>query len=231
MIYVIGDIHGCYEKYQNMLKKLKPGNADSVFILGDVIDYGTDGIKILFDLMYRPNFYPVLGEHEYMAKKILPLANNINSIDELKSALNDDDNQTLECWLKSGGEPTLSDFLALDDEERESIIDYLDEFAPFEEVTAGGRDFVLVHAGIKDFDEEKNLEDYNEEDFITQAADYSKIYFTDKYLVTGHTPTVAFNPNGCKIYSKKRHLALDCAACYGEKLAAVCLDTLKAYYC
>ena len=74
MTYVIGDLHGNKDKYEEMLRKLNPHETDdAVFVLGDVIDVGDDGIAILQDMMYRANVYPVLGEHEYMAKKLLPL--------------------------------------------------------------------------------------------------------------------------------------------------------------
>ena len=36
----------------------------------------------------------------------------------------------------------------------------------YEEVEAGGKTFILAHAGINNFDAEKELEDYSEEDFV-----------------------------------------------------------------
>ena len=38
-------------------------------------------------MMYRTNVYPVLGEHEYMAKKILPLIMNVRTLDEAEAML------------------------------------------------------------------------------------------------------------------------------------------------
>ena len=45
MIYVISDIHGCYQSYLKMLEKLKIRESDTVYILGDTIDRGRDGIR------------------------------------------------------------------------------------------------------------------------------------------------------------------------------------------
>ncbi|MCM1544133.1 MAG: serine/threonine protein phosphatase, partial [Ruminococcus sp.] len=178
------------------------------------------------------NIYPVLGEHEYMAKKLFSQFEKATSVEDCANYIHKDDIGLLEKWLKNGGNPTLEAFLALNDEDRESVIDYLGEFEPFEEIEAAGRKFVLVHAGIRNFEADKPLDEYDEEDFIFEAADYGKAYFADRYLVTGHTPTVSIAAGGNgKVYSKKRHLAIDCSAFYGGKLAAVCLDTLKAYYC
>ncbi len=232
MIYVIGDIHGNKAKYDEMLAKLSPADTDAVFVLGDVIDVGDDSIEIMQDMMYRANIYPVLGEHEYMAKKIFPLIAKAKTIDEAKDMLLGEDSEVFNKWLTMKSEKTVSDFLALDDEEKESIIDYLSEFQAYEEVEAGGKTFVLVHAGINNFDEEKDLEDYSEEDFVFAQADYTKVYFKNKYLITGHTPTVAINQKLMgKVYSKNGHIAIDCGAAYGGRLAAICLDALKLYYC
>ena len=232
MIYVIGDIHGKKDKYDEILAKISPKETDAVFVLGDVIDVGDDSIEILQDMMYRANIYPVLGEHEYMAKKLLPLISDCKSTDEAMSKLTGSDKELFEKWLTMKSEKTLSDFFALSDEDKESIIDYLSEFQAFEEVEAGGKTFVLVHAGIENFDADKALEDYDEEDFVFAKTDYTKVYFKNKYLITGHTPTVAIHPSLMgKVYSKKGHIALDCGAAYGGRLAAICLDALKLHYC
>ena len=232
MIYVIGDIHGSKDKYDEMLSKISPKDTDAIFVLGDVIDIGEDSIEILQDMMYRANIYPVLGEHEYIAKKILPLISDAKNIDEAKAMLSGDDKADLEKWLSMKSEKTISDFLSLGSDDKEGIIDYLSEFQAYEEVEAGGKTFVLTHAGIDNFDPDKDLEDYSEEDFVFAKTDYSKVYFKNKYLITGHTPTVAINQKLMgKVYSKNGHIAIDCGAAYGGKLAAICLDALKLYYC
>lgn len=232
MIYVIGDIHGNKEKYDEMLAKLSPSDTDAVFVLGDVIDVGEDSVEILKDMMYRANIYPVLGEHEYMARKIFPLIVKAKSLDEAKDMLDGENKEDLDKWLGMNSEKTISDFLSLNEEEKEGILDYLSEFQAFEEVEANGKTFVLVHAGIDNFEPGKALEEYTEEDFVFGNADYTKVYFKNKYLITGHTPTVAINPKFMdKVYSKNGHIALDCGAAYGGKLAAICLDVLKLTYC
>lgn len=232
MIYVMGDIHGCRNKYDEMLEKLSPGEHDAVFVLGDVIDVGDDGIEILNDMMYRANIYPILGEREYYAKKFLPLIAQKGSAQKALEALDGEEKEMLAKWLSMKSEKTVEDFLKLDSEGREAILDFLEEFVPFEEIRCNGKKFILTHAGVRDFDEDKSLEDYSDEDFIFAETDYNSIYFPDAYLVTGHTPTVAIGKEYAgKVYAKKRHLALDCGAAFGGRLAAVCLDTLKVSYC
>ena len=67
MHYVISDIHGCYEKYRGILQAIRLRSEDTLYVLGDVVDRGPDGIRILQDMMGRANVYPILGNHEFMA--------------------------------------------------------------------------------------------------------------------------------------------------------------------
>lgn len=72
MIYATSDIHGCAEKYQALLERIRFSAADTLYVLGDVIDRGPDGVAILQDMMLRPNVLPILGNHEFMAAMCLP---------------------------------------------------------------------------------------------------------------------------------------------------------------
>ena len=232
MTFVIGDIHGRKEKYLEMLDKLSPSETDAVFILGDVIGIGDEGIEILKDMMYRANIFPVLGEQEYMARELFPLITEAKTVEEAKRLLSGEKAELFEKWLTMKSEKTIADFLSLNEENKESIIDYLSEFAAYEEIEAGGKSFVLVHAGINGFEEEKALDEYDEKAFVFAETDYRKPYFPESYLITGHTPTAMIDRQYTgKVYAKKRHLAIDCGCAYGGRLAAVCLDKLKVYYC
>lgn len=233
MIFVMGGTYGRMDKYRRMLEKLNlKDDDDSLFVLGNIIADGKDGIAILKDMMFRQNIFPVLGEHEYFAKKFFPMLQNAKDVQSCVSVIDEESKYEFARWLKNGGYPAIEGFLALDDEGRESIIDYLGEFEPYEEIEAGGKAFVLAHAGISGFDEEKALEDYEESAFVFEKADYSKIYFKHKYLITGHTQTADIpGGNFGRVFSAKRHLAIDCGVQCGGKLAAVCLDTMKVYYC
>lgn len=45
--YVMSDIHGLWDKFEKMMNLLNLKDNDKVYFLGDVIDRGADGIKIL----------------------------------------------------------------------------------------------------------------------------------------------------------------------------------------
>ena len=52
-IYVCSDIHGMYDLYCRMLETVQFSDGDHLYILGDMIDRGPDGIKILQDVIDR----------------------------------------------------------------------------------------------------------------------------------------------------------------------------------
>ena len=48
-VYAMSDLHGCYERYIKMLDEINLCDDDTLYILGDVVDRGDGGIKILQD--------------------------------------------------------------------------------------------------------------------------------------------------------------------------------------
>ena len=64
--YVCSDIHGQYDLYKTMLNEINFTTEDHLYILGDMIDRGEDGIRVLQDVASRPNVTCLLGNHEYM---------------------------------------------------------------------------------------------------------------------------------------------------------------------
>lgn len=123
MIYACSDIHGHYDQYVAMLSQLSLRPDDTLYILGDVIDRGPDGVKILQDMMARPNVVPILGNHEFTAALCLPwLMEEIT--DQSLAQLSATRLATLQEWLINGGEPTLRALRELTEEGRQEILDY-----------------------------------------------------------------------------------------------------------
>ena len=71
-------------------------------------------------------------------------------------------------WCADGGDKTAAQFRALARKEQEELLDYLEEFSLYETVRAGGRDYVLVHAGLEPFDPNQPLEDYHRGKIVQQ---------------------------------------------------------------
>ena len=135
-------------------------------------------------------------------------------------------------WQNIGGQCTMDAFHKLSREEKNDIVDYLEEFSLYEEVSVNEKQFVIVHAGLANFSPDRPLETYEMYELIFEAPDYDRIYFPDKYLVTGHLPTkvIEGNPRPNKIFRKNNHIAIDCAAGYDGCVGCICLDTFEEYY-
>lgn len=231
MIYVMSDLHGCYDKYLQMLEKIKLNSEDTLYILGDIVDRGDDGVKILLDMMKRPNVVPMLGNHEYMAYSVLKKFNVEITAYNYNSQLDAEAIQMYENWMFNGGIPTCHAFSKLDIPARDSVLEYLGEFELYEEIEVNGNKFVLVHGGLVGFEEDKELSEYDIHDVIWGRCDYARQYYEDKYLVTGHTPTYNIDENyRGKIYRQNNHIAIDCGVIFGETLSCICLDTMEEVY-
>ena len=230
MIYAVSDIHGEYEAYKAILKKINFSNSDELYVLGDCVDRGDEPIKVLQDMMMRPNVYPILGNHEYMAHKVLKQLMEEITEEGCEKMLSGTLMQELLLWQENGGGITLEKFQELSIEERYDILEYLEEFSLYETVGVNGKSFVLVHAGPDNFSEDRLLDDYEFYELIFKAPDYDKVYYKNKYLVTGHLPTIAHENNSGQVIMKNNHIAIDCGKVFGGKLAAVCLDTNEVFY-
>lgn len=235
MIYRISDIHGDFIRYQTILKMINFSDADTLYVLGNIIDYGDESMKILFDMMKRNNVVPLLGNHEYMALKNLSLFSKDASVDSYMK-MSSEDIVLFKNWVGNGGDSTIKEYRKLSNEEQKIILDYLSKFSLYKEVTVSGKDFVLVHAGINNFDENKSMAEYQKEDLIFNSPDYSKVYFKDKYLVTGHTPTWKIryenksNPVDL-VYINNNHIAINCGVNCGGLLGAIRFDDFEDFYC
>lgn len=231
MTYVISDIHGCYKEYLELLDKIAFCDDDELFVLGDAMDRGPDPIKVIQDLMARPNVTYLLGNHDHMMLTALGrLAVEVTeaNLRELTSA----DLRTYLHWLSQGGDTTMAQFKLLSQEERRDILDFLECAPCYELLEREDALYVLVHAGIRNFDPGKELDEYEPIDFLWERLDYSRRYFpSDRiFLVTGHTPTHLIGAGQPLVYKGNGHIAIDCGCVFGGNLAAYCIETGNATY-
>jgi len=113
-----------------MLEKISFSLEDTLYILGDVIDRGPDGIRLLKEIMGMPNAAMLLGNHEYMMLQYMsPSASETD----------------IRRWNRNGNAPTLAKFFRLKAREQKEILHYLKILPTHLEVTVGGRKFYLVH--------------------------------------------------------------------------------------
>lgn len=226
MVYVMSDLHGCYDLYLKMLELIQPTEEDKIYILGDFVDRGTDGFEIIKDLKNRPNVIPLIGNHDYIAAVVLSKLNRGMTEQEYE-----DMKPLIQAWIMDGGAETLRAFKACTPEERNNVLNIMGDFKSFVEVEVNGVEFVLCHGGLGNFEPDKSLEEYDIDELAFQRLDYSREYFPDKYIVTGHTPTVTIEgAQKGRIYINNRNIDVDCGAVFGFGLGCLRLDDFKEFY-
>ena len=222
MTYVMANLHGEYEKFKALLSQISFSDNDLLYVLGDVVDYGTESMELIADLSVRVNVYPVAGEHDFLAARMLAGFSKM-----LESGATPDPSYIAEmtAWVQNGGQPTLEAFRALDAEQREGVLEYLQEMTLFEEVTVRGTEYLLVHAGIADYDPDADLYDYQPEDFFSATPSRTSAPVAGKTLIVGHLPT-----ESGRIERGEGCIFIDCGAYQGGQLACLCLENGKEYY-
>ncbi len=222
MTYVISDIHGNYEKFQSILSQISFRDSDVMYILGDIVDYGERPMELLEDLSLRLNIYPIAGEHDYTAVRML---RGFSKMLESGAAPDPEFVTEMAEWVQDGGQSTLDGFRALGGDAREGVLEYLEELMLFDEVTVGDKKYVLVHAGIADYDPDGDLADFLPEDFFSEPLDAAYPLIDGATVVVGHVPT-----RSGKIERGEGSIFLDCGVCEGGKLGCLCLENGKEFY-
>ena len=221
MTYITAGICGQWDRYQQLLQAIDLKETDVLYVIGDVADYGEQGMEVLTDMSMRANVYPIAGAHDFLALRML---NGFDKMLKEGASPTPEFASEMMAWAADGGKPTLDGFRALDDDMREGVLDYLAEFTLYEEIEVKGREYVLVYAGIANFDPDAQLDDYQPEDFFAPAAVGDR-FFEDRTLIVGCTPT-----ESGRIEREEGLIRLDCGAREGGKLACLCLESGEEFY-
>lgn len=138
--YVISDLHGQYNIFKKLLDILSFGENDYMYVLGDAIDRGKDGIKILQEIMDAPNMDLLIGNHEYM------MLNSVatNGCQGLWG-------ESQDIWIyNNGGDITFEQYCKLSDKERKALLTWLNTRKLTELKTINGMTFCLTHSFFND---------------------------------------------------------------------------------
>lgn len=186
-IYVVGDIHGCYDLLIEELNLARFDNTTDLLIsVGDLIDRGTQNLECL-NLINQSWFKAVRGNHEQMAIEGL-LDNNLDMLD---------------CWIRNGGRW----FFHLLDEEKAEALDLLRKCKTLpliiELTMPKGEKVVIAHADYPDNDYEfgkilstqqilwDRLRLENDSEICIDGAEM---------FIFGHTPTETPLKKGNRLY-------------------------------
>ena len=241
MIYVIGDIHGCYTKFQQLLEKIEQKDSDAKYILlGDIYDRGPEVLEMcewaeanINTDIREPKFQMLMGNHELAA---------IEAYDEAIELME----CATKCWDLAGNfiddlYNTLPRFKTF--EEYKKAIQLFRTLPYYKDLVVNGQRYIIAHAYLPSsaiYDNstlvpESSLkyEELNDIVWYRTYCPYDLI--PDAILVHGHTPTLSSTyqftthtkcPKPAKAHVDGNRINLDCGVVFeGGNLAALCLET------
>lgn len=254
--YVISDIHGQFKSYKKMLEKINFGKNDQMYILGDVIDRGPDGLSVILDTMNRDNVEMILGNHEFMLLNALQYLRDREN--GTSRPVDSDSLNPFELWTHpcNGGEGTCLEFLHFDAEKQKAIENYLKSLNLIKRVKVGTKTYHLSHSFSinKTFGKElrfarctyKETEKVVWESLFDKPKDFTGeeklfAYARDIYVV-GHIFTQRLNwmdeHGQGRIYKESNYrgykvIDIDCGMALNSRssrLGCICLDTQEEFY-
>lgn len=173
-VFFCGDVHGEYDLLMSKLEEVDFSDDDILIFVGDLIDRGPSSIKCL-NMLDRPNFYSVLGNHELMALNYL--SNPAFSVGTL--------------WFENGGNWFRD--LRDDTHARESL-EKVKDLPRIIEVNHKGKKVVVCHA---DYPQDEYV-GYSEDMEFHVVWNRNRVYNSLQYggveikgadaFVFGHTP-------------------------------------------
>lgn len=237
--YVLSDIHGHFQLFKKMLKKIDFSENDQLYILGDICDRGPESLDIYFYISHFDNITLLKGNHEYMMQEALKLAIENNDFDFPSCQFN--------LWEQNGGDTTIKnirdylhkkclshlDYTIVRNVFLRQIYDYIKSLPLLLQIRVNHKDYVLVHAGV---DPEKGLNE-QEEETILWIRDYFYLSPCDlnKTYIFGHTPVCFINRNQSYDiwFDDEYHnkIGIDGGLACGQlgQLNCLCLDTMESY--
>jgi len=206
-IFAVGDVHGCLEKLEHLMEKIRPDRRQDILVfLGDYIDRGPDSRGVVdFILELRETHDSVIclmGNHEEM----------------LLDYIRDHSNRNL--YFINGGRATLRSY-GLDPESAVREEDIPEDHLRFFKTLLlyyETADYLFVHAGLRPG---IPLDKQDREDLLWIRGEF---LFgpgnLEKTVIFGHTP---FR----QPFENKRRIGIDTGAVFGGPLTCLELPAMK----
>lgn len=227
-IYAVSDVHGHYRTFLNALDTIGFSENDELYIIGDAIDRGPGGVKLLRHIMASPNMRMLMGNHEHMCVEYFSEAPDAAAVRR---------------WNRNRNYPTLKGFDEAGPEEKERVLGFMRALPAEKLLEVNGRRFRLVH-GFAGEDVYRKV--WNRPGKDTEAPDRDT-----ETLIIGHTPVCEFVCPGpdedmyvyshmltrrgdhFRIFRGNGFIDIDCCLGYGfsaARLGVLRLDDLAEFY-
>lgn len=241
--YVMSDIHGLKQRLDKVLEKIALRPEDTLYILGDVIDRGKEGIAILQMTMEKDNIHLLMGNHEYMM---------LEYFDAVKALQHNQNHpmyyESIHRWNYNHNAPTLTAFANLTMQEQEDMLMYIRNLPiAIPDLQVQQRHFYLVHACPCTIDPVASIDlnwcrNHGEDaaTFLWTRIPATYVPPQNRTLIYGHTATMFYQDvrpyaiwyNGAKLASSSL-IDLDCGCAADNaftQLGCLRLDDFEVFY-
>lgn len=234
MIYLISDVHGRYEEFVRLLRKVRFRKTDQLYVLGDVIDRGENNLKMLDFCRLEENVTLLKGNHELFMQHYLEGSPWLR-----------------EHWKSWGGNTTLRELEQTPEEKKEEYLQYLQGLPHWKCLRVNETDYFLTHSGFSvEIAEPVMREDgkINIEESVRLFVKLDEwaylvsddLHFLpasitfDRYIICGHYPTLEYRAEG-GVYRTPKFTDIDCGCAWKQpsphrRMACLCLDTGEVVY-
>ena len=130
--YVTSDAHGHLRALDRALELAAPGADDIVYVLGDMVDRGPDPVGVMRLVRGLHNARVLMGNHEHMMLSTLATGDQVDLL----------------TWEMNGGSATAAGLDACPHAEYVDLMDWVANLPLADAVHAGGRTYLLAHAGF-----------------------------------------------------------------------------------
>lgn len=204
--YIMSDLHGDWGHFRLMLFKIRFSSTDQLYIIGDVVDRGPHGVKLLQYIRCQQNMTLLMGNHELML-----LEGILHSNDPLE-----------EEWFDP---QTFEELNRLSADERTDLAKYLTTLPLQLTISCNGTDYLLVHASPAP--PEANREDALQYLLWNRVTKQEAAAFSQT-VIAGHTPTAYYqNCVPLRIWRYKNYMDIDCGTAFRSILPGGCLACLR----
>jgi len=199
-VWVIGDLHGCFDQFMTLWSKLNVTDNDLCVFLGDYIDRSDkvgEMITWIMEQSKKKNFVFIAGNHEKMMLDAFhedrELMDQIFSGEKTQLTNRDvEEHEAAAVWICNGGYKTVNALLKLQRKNKfivDEVLDFIRELPLIHTIEIDGRKYLFIHAGIRPGIE---LEEQAIIDLLWIRKDFfhrSRGYNGKDVIIVGHTPT------------------------------------------
>lgn len=231
MTYVVSDLHGYpVSRLERVLELAGFSSEDRLYVLGDCIDRGYDGLNIIRYIMSHPNITLLLGNHESMLLQNRELFDG----DRIPCAsdLVGERRRAYSIWVSNGGYSTMDAMQQYTHSQIKYMLEFLDKAPLYKEIEAEGKKYILTHSGLGNFEKDKPLSEYTPHDLLWTRPPIDTTYYNDgRVVIFGHSPTVMYGDQyrGVPIITDT-WIDIDTGASKGLSPLLLRLDDMKKFY-